>query len=75
MSDTPDEATHFAAPRPVVDVLHQANPKVMANAGMQEFLRKAGAEPVTTSSPERATQFIQKELQRWGPIVRETGTE
>lgn len=62
-------------PRPVVDVLHQANQKVMANAGMQEFLRKAGAEPVTTSSPERATQFIQKELQRWGPIVREVGVE
>ncbi len=62
-------------PRPVLDVLAQANQKVMANAGMQEFLRKAGAEPVTTSSPERATQFIQKELQRWGPIVRETGTE
>lgn len=62
-------------PRPVLDVLAQANQKVMANAGMQEFLRKAGAEPVTTSSPDRATQFIQKELQRWGPIVRETGTE
>jgi len=62
-------------PRPVVDALAQANQKVLANAGMQEFLRKAGAEPVTTSSPERATQFIQKELQRWGPIVREIGTE
>lgn len=62
-------------PRPVLDVLAQANQKVLANAGMQEFLRKAGAEPVTTSSPERATQFIQKELQRWGPIVRETGIE
>lgn len=61
--------------KPVLDVMHQANQKVLANAGMQEFLRKAGAEPVTTSSPERATQFIQKELQRWGPIVRETGTE
>lgn len=62
-------------PRPVLDVLAQANQKVMANAAMQEFLRKAGAEPVTTSSPERATQFIQKELQRWGPIVRETTIE
>lgn len=61
--------------KPVLDVMHQANQKVLANPGMQEFLRKAGAEPVTTSSPERATQFIQKELQRWGPIVRETGTE
>lgn len=62
-------------PRPVIDVLHQANQKVLADAGVQEFLRKAGAEPVTTSSPERATQFIQKELQRWGPIVRELGIE
>lgn len=62
-------------PRPVLDVLAQANQKVLANAAMQEFLRKAGAEPVSTSSPERATQFIQKELQRWGPIVRETGIE
>lgn len=62
-------------PRPVVDVLSQANQKVLADAGVQEFLRKAGAEPVTTSSPERATQFIQKELKRWGPIVREIGAE
>ncbi|MBX3650091.1 MAG: tripartite tricarboxylate transporter substrate binding protein [Burkholderiales bacterium] len=62
-------------PKPVVDVLHQANQKVLANAEMQDFLRRAGAEPVTNSSPERATQFIQKELQRWGPIVREAGTE
>ena len=62
-------------PRPVVDALHQANQKAMVNAGMQDFLRKAGAEPVTTSSPEHATQFIQKELQRWGPIVREVGVE
>jgi tripartite-type tricarboxylate transporter receptor subunit TctC len=62
-------------PRPIVDVLSQANQKVLADAGVQEFLRKAGAEPVTTSSPERAAQFIQKELKRWGPIVREIGVE
>ncbi len=62
-------------PKPLVDVLHQANQKVLANADMQDFLRRAGAEPVTTSSPERAAQFIQKELQRWGPIVREAGGE
>ncbi len=62
-------------PRPALDVLAQANQKVLANAGMQDFLRKAGAEPVTTSSPERATQFIQKELKRWGAIVSEIGSE
>lgn len=62
-------------PKPIVDTLAQANQKVLASADMQEFLRKAGAEAVTTSSPERATQFLQKELKRWGPIVRETGIE
>jgi tripartite-type tricarboxylate transporter receptor subunit TctC len=58
-------------PQPVVDVLHRANQKVLGSAGMQDFLRKAGAEPVTTSSPQRAEQFIEKELKRWEPIVRE----
>lgn len=62
-------------PRPIVDTLSLANQKVLASADMQEFLRKAGAEAVTTSSPERATQFIQTELKRWGPIVREIGVE
>ncbi len=62
-------------PKPIVDTLVQANQKVLASADMQEFLRKAGAEAVTTSSPERATQFLQKELKRWAPIVRETGIE
>ena len=40
-----------------------------------KYARKAGAEAVTTSSPERATQFLQQELKRWAPIVRETGIE
>ena len=62
-------------PKPIVDTLAQANQKVLASADMQEFLRKAGAEAVTNSSPERATQFLQKELKRWAPIVRETGIE
>jgi tripartite-type tricarboxylate transporter receptor subunit TctC len=62
-------------PRPIIDTLAQANQKVLAAADMQEFLRKAGAEAVTASSPERATQFIQAELKRWAPIVRETGGE
>jgi tripartite-type tricarboxylate transporter receptor subunit TctC len=62
-------------PKPIIDTLAQANQKVLASADMQEFLRKAGAEAVTTSSPERATQFLQKELKRWAPIVRETGIE
>ena len=64
-----------STPKLIVDVLSQANQKVLASPDMQEFLRKAGAEAVTTSSPESATQFLQKELKRWAPIVRETGIE
>ena len=60
-------------PRPVVDQLHQATLKVMADPDFQDFLRKAGAEPVTDSSPEKTTQFLVKEIARWTPIMKETG--
>jgi tripartite-type tricarboxylate transporter receptor subunit TctC len=62
-------------PKAVMDALTAANQKVMASAEMQDFLRRAGAEPVANSTPERATQFIQKELKRWGPIVQAVGIE
>lgn len=64
-----------STPKAVTDVLAAANQKVLANADMQDFLRKAGAEPVTNPSPERAAQFIQKELRRWAPIVQAVGIE
>ena len=60
-------------PRPIVDQLHQATLKVMADSDMQEFLRKAGADPVLDSSPERTTQFLQKEIARWTPIINNAG--
>jgi tripartite-type tricarboxylate transporter receptor subunit TctC len=60
-------------PRPVVDQLHQATMKVMADAGFQDFLRKAGAEPVTDSSPDKAHDFLKKEIARWTPIIVEAG--
>jgi tripartite-type tricarboxylate transporter receptor subunit TctC len=62
-------------PRAVMEVLAAASQKVLANPEMQDFMRRAGAEPVVNSSPERATQFIQKELKRWGPIVQAVGIE
>lgn len=58
-------------PRAAVDVLNQANQKVLASADLQSFLRKAGAEPVAQPSPEDATRFIQSELKRWAPVVRD----
>ena len=65
--------TTAGTPRPVVDQLHQATLKVMAERDVQDFLRKAGAEPVTDSTPEKTTAFLKKEIARWTPVISEAG--
>ena len=65
--------TTAGTPRPIVDQLHQATLKVTADADFHKFLRQAGAEPVTDSSPERTTQFLKKEIARWTPVINEAG--
>lgn len=65
--------TTAGVPRAVVDQLHQATLKVMSDADFQAFLRTAGAEPVTDSSPEKTTQFLKKEIARWTPIIDDAG--
>lgn len=65
--------TTAGTPKPVVDQLHQATMRVMADAGFQDFLRKVGAEPVTDSNPERTIKFFKDEIARWTPIVDEAG--
>ena len=58
-------------PKAIVDQLHQATLKTMADADFQDYLRKAGAEPVTDSSPEKMTRFLAAEIRRWRPIIRD----
>jgi tripartite-type tricarboxylate transporter receptor subunit TctC len=65
--------TTAGTPKPVVDQLHQATLKVLADAEVQDFLRKAGAEPVTDSSPEKTARFLRDEIARWTPIINEAG--
>ncbi|MDB5862591.1 MAG: hypothetical protein JWO70_397 [Betaproteobacteria bacterium] len=65
--------TTAGTPKPAVDQLHQATMKVVAEAEFQDFLRKAGAEPVTDSSPEKTTRFLRNEIARWTPIINEAG--
>jgi tripartite-type tricarboxylate transporter receptor subunit TctC len=65
--------TTAGTPKPVIDRLHEATMKVMADAGFQEFLLKVGAEPVTDSNPERTLKFFKDEIARWTPIVNEAG--
>ena len=65
--------TTGGTPNGIVATLHQATLKVMADGDFQAFLRKAGAEPVTDSSPDRTTAFLKKEIARWTPIINEAG--
>jgi tripartite-type tricarboxylate transporter receptor subunit TctC len=60
-------------PKPIVDQLHQATLKAMADAEFQDYLRNAGAEPVADSSPERMNRFLVGEIKRWTPIIHEMG--
>ncbi|HEV7803479.1 MAG TPA: tripartite tricarboxylate transporter substrate binding protein [Burkholderiales bacterium] len=65
--------TTAGTPKAVVDQLHQATLKVMAEAEFQDFLRKAGAEPVTDSSPDKTARFLRNEIVRWTPVINEAG--
>jgi tripartite-type tricarboxylate transporter receptor subunit TctC len=65
--------TTAGTPKPAVDVLVQANHRVLTEADFQVFLRNAGADPVTDSDPDKTTRFLKDEIARWTPIIREAG--
>jgi len=65
--------TTAGTPKPVVDVLVQANHRVLTEADFQVFLRNAGADPVIDSDPDRTARFLKDEIARWTPIIREAG--
>jgi len=65
--------TTAGTPKPAVDVLVQANHRVLTEADFQVFLRNAGADPVTDSDPDKTTRFLKDEIARWTAIIREAG--
>ena len=65
--------TNAGSPKEAIDQLYQATLKVVADAEFQKFLRQAGAEPVTDSSPEKTTRFLQSEIKRWSPMIEAMG--
>ena len=65
--------TTAGSPKAAVDQLYQATLKVAADADFQNFLRQAGAEPVTDSSPDKTMRFLQSEITRWSPMIKAMG--
>jgi tripartite-type tricarboxylate transporter receptor subunit TctC len=59
-------------PRPIVDQLHAALGKALANKEVQERLQKLSSDP-SPSTPEELTRLIADDLKRWGPVVKASG--
>ena len=61
-------------PRPIVDTWNAAIRKALEDDGLKDALLKRGAETVP-GSPEDFGTFIAAEMQRWGKLVKESGTK
>src|SRR6185295_11037416 len=57
------------APAGVVDYLGAAMKKVMADVPLIDMLVKAGVDPTTDSSPEKASAMIESEIAKWTPLI------
>jgi tripartite-type tricarboxylate transporter receptor subunit TctC len=66
-------AVPVATPAQIVTTLHAATMKVMAEPALQERLRALGIEPTTDSTPAAAREFLEKERERFKPVVQATG--
>jgi tripartite-type tricarboxylate transporter receptor subunit TctC len=60
-------------PQPVIDQLVRATAQVMKDKGLQTKLVKAGFEPVTDATPEKAAKYIKEEVARWTPVLKASG--
>jgi tripartite-type tricarboxylate transporter receptor subunit TctC len=59
-------------PRPIVEQLHAALGKALANKEVQDRLVKLNSDP-NPSTPEELAKLIADDLQRWGPVVKASG--
>ena len=61
-------------PAPVIERLHAATVKVLAQPEMQELFGKLGAQ-TAPSTPEAAAKHIRSEIARWKKVALEAGVE
>lgn len=60
-------------PAPIVASLNRIAVATMQDESLQRDLRSLAIEPVTASTPESATVYVQREIERWAPLVRTSG--
>lgn len=57
-------------PGPIIDQLHSALAKILANPAMKERFDKQGAE-IVAGAPEALTRLVQESQAKWGKLIRD----
>jgi tripartite-type tricarboxylate transporter receptor subunit TctC len=60
-------------PRPIVDKLHDAIIKVLAEPEIQARMRNAGVVAVSSPSPEDFKSYMDAETVKWTKVIQESG--
>ncbi len=60
-------------PRPIVDKLHAALIKVLADPRVQDRMRQGGAIAVSSKSPEDFKSYIDGETAKWTKVIEDSG--
>jgi tripartite-type tricarboxylate transporter receptor subunit TctC len=60
-------------PRPIIDKLHAAIVKVLADPEIQARMRKGGAIAISSKSPEDFKSYMDVETARWTKVIEESG--
>lgn len=73
-------ALNFAAlfapagtPKAIVDRISRATQDAMKDPKFIEIFAASGFEPSSDTTPEGTARFLQEELKRWTPVIREIG--
>ena len=61
-------------PIPIVNKLFTTITQILEMPDIKERLAGGGVNVMISKSPEAARQFIQAEIQRWGKVVKDSGT-
>jgi tripartite-type tricarboxylate transporter receptor subunit TctC len=66
--------TTAKTPQEVVAKLHDAIVKTVATPAVRDRLLASGADPLTMSVAD-FTDFIRKDIEKWGKVVRAAGVQ
>lgn len=73
-------ALNFAAifapagtPKPIVDKIAKATQEAMKDPKFIEILSASGFDPSSDNSPDATRAFLQQELTRWRPVIKQIG--